>query len=70
MGKANSILIRMNSTGKNKKGKKTGYFKTTRKNPKSETTKKLTKKMYDPRAWDETKNKLGLRVIFEEGKIK
>lgn len=69
MGNANSIKIRMNSTGKKKNGKRTGYYKTTTKNPKSEV-KKLIKKMFDPRAWNELLNKFGMHVFFEEGKIK
>jgi len=67
---ANSILIRLNSTGVKQDGKtSTGFFKTTRKNPKGGKG-KLTKICYDPRAWNEAKGKLGKHVPFEEGKIK
>lgn len=61
--------IRMNSTGKNKKGKSTGYFKTQTKNKRNETNKRK-RKMFDPRAWNEQTGKCGMHVMFEEGKIK
>lgn len=62
------VIIRLVSTGKNIKGKATGYFKTTVKNPRN-TTDKLELKKYDPRAWDEEKQKLGKHVTFKEKKI-
>lgn len=65
--KTRSKKIRLNSTGLNKKGKKTGYFKTTTK--KLSATEKLKKICFDPRAWDEEKGKIGKHVLFEEGKI-
>lgn len=60
--------IRMNSTGKTKAGKKTGYFRTTTKNKKT-TTEKLEKKYFDPRAWNEEAGRNGMHVVFKEGKI-
>lgn len=54
-----SIKVKMVSTGeivKNGKKRLTGYFKTTRVNPRAE--KKLEKKMYDPVAQK--------RVIFKQ----
>ena len=59
--------IRLNSTGLNKKGKKTGYFKTTTK--KTLVSEKLKKKLFDPQAWSAEENKFGKHVLFEEGKI-
>lgn len=61
--------IRMNSTGKGKDGKATGYFKTTTKNKRT-STEKLKRKCFDPRAWNPETGKLGMHVLFEEGKIK
>lgn len=61
-------IIKMVSTGKNKKGKPTGTFRTTTKN-KKKTTEKLRMKFYDPRAFDAKTGKLGMHVVFEEGKI-
>ena len=71
---ADKIIIRLNSTGLKKKknpadkDKKTGYFKTTHKNGKNKE--KLSKKCFDPRAWNEEKGKFGMHVIFVEGKVK
>ena len=62
-------LIRMNSTGKNKKGKKTGFFRTTSKNKRA-TTEKLRLKYFDPRAYDPATGKTGMHVEFVEGKVK
>jgi hypothetical protein len=71
MAKANSIIIKMVSTGLKKDGKtKTGYFKTTKKNPKGEKKEKIKKKCFDPRAWNEEKGRFGKHVLFEESKIK
>jgi len=63
------IKVKLVSTGKNQKGRKTGYYKTTVKNSRN-TTEKLSLKKYDPRAWDAEKSKLGAYVEFKEEKIK
>ncbi len=60
--------IKMNSTGKTKEGKKTGYFRTTTKNKRTMTD-KLKLKSYDPRAYNPETDKCGMHVLFEEGKI-
>jgi len=60
--------IKMVSTGVTKDGKKTGTFRTTTKNKRT-TTEKLKKKYYDPRAFNAETGKVGMHVIFEEGKI-
>jgi hypothetical protein len=59
--------IRLNSTGLNAKGKKTGYFKTTNKSLKD--TDKVRKKCFDPRAFNPKTGRTGMHVLFEEGKI-
>lgn len=70
MAKTNSILIRLNSTGLKQDGKtKTGYFKTTRRNPRNGKD-KLRLKHFDPRAFNPETGKLGMHVDFLEGKIK
>ena len=70
MAKTNSVIIRLNSTGLKKDGKtKTGYFKTTRKNPRNGKG-KLKKRCFDPRAWNEELSRFGKHVEFEEGKVK
>jgi len=61
--------IRMNSTGKNQKGKPTGYFKTETKNKRVETEKR-ERKLFDPRAYNKETNKCGMHILFKEGKIK
>ena len=61
--------IRLKSTGKKRDGKVTGYFRTTTKN-KRNTPDKLRLKKFDPRAWDEAKQKHGMHVEFVEDKIK
>jgi ribosomal protein L33 len=61
--------IRMVSTGKKQDGKRTGYFKTTTKN-KREMPEKFRKTYFDPRAWNEEKQKFGMHVEFVEDKIK
>lgn len=63
-------LVRLNSTGTKKDGKKTGYFKTTKIDKKKMAGKKFRKKCFDPRAWNEKTGKHGMHVDFEEGKIK
>jgi len=60
--------IKLVSTGLNKKGKKTGTFRTTTKNKRT-TTDKLKFKSYDAKAYDKETGKLGMHVMFEEGKI-
>lgn len=62
-------LVKLNSTGKNQKGKPTGYFKTTRRN-KKKLTEKLKFRCFDPRAYNPETGKCGMHVLFEEGKIK
>ena len=63
------VKIKLVSTGLNKAGKKTGYFKTTMKNPRN-TTDKLRLKKFDPRAWNETTGRCGKVVEFKEEKVK
>lgn len=60
--------IKMNSTGTTKEGKKTGTFRTTTKNKRT-MTEKLKKKYYDPRAYNAETGKVGMHVMFEEGKL-
>lgn len=60
--------IQLRSTGKNKKGKPTGYFKTTTINKRT-TEEKLEFMKFDPRAWNEKTGKLGMRVLFKQKKI-
>ena len=69
MAKGGREKIRMVSTGTNKEGKKTGYFKTTTKNKRT-MTEKFKKKYFDPRAWNAAANKHGMHVEFTEDKIK
>ena len=61
--------IRLVSTGKTQAGKKTGYFYTTTKS-KRNTPDKIRIMKYDPRAWDEAKQKVGAYIEFKEDKIK
>lgn len=63
------IKVRLVSTGTKKDGRRTGYFKTTMKNPRN-TTDKLALKKFDPRAWNEATGKCGKVVTFKEEKIK
>ena len=60
--------VKMVSTGLRKDGKKTGTFRTTTKNKRT-TTDKLRFKYYDPKAYNAETDKIGMHVIFEEGKI-
>lgn len=60
--------IKLISTGLRKDGKKTGIFKTTKKN-KRKSTEKLKKKCFDRLAYNPETGKLGMHVLFEEGKI-
>lgn len=61
--------IRLISTGKNKAGKKTGYFYTCKKNKRTATS-KLEIKKFDPRAFNSETGKCGMHVFFKEDKIK
>ncbi len=61
-------LVKMLSTGKNKKGKPTGTFYVADKNKRTKPEKMIFKK-YDPRAYDETTGKSGKHVEFKETKI-
>ena len=64
-------LIRLNSTGLNAKGKKTGYFKTTKRGKGLKLKGvKLEKKCFDPHAVNAETGKCGMHVLFKEGKIK
>lgn len=58
--------IKLLSTGKTKKGKRTGTFKTTTKKKSAE---KIKKRFYDARAYNEKTDKNGMHVLFEETKI-
>ena len=60
-------IIKLKSTGLNKKGKPTGTFTTTTKNKRNPG--KIKKKRYDKLAWNAETNKSGMHVIFEEGKV-
>lgn len=60
--------IMLLSTGKNKKGKPTGYFYTTNKNRRN-TVDKLECIKFDPRAWNDTTGRYGIHVKFVEKKI-
>lgn len=61
--------IKLKSTGKKKDGKSTGYYMTTTKN-KRNTPDKIKIRKFDPRAWDEQKQKHGMYCEFVEDKIK
>lgn len=70
MAKAVSIIIKLVSTGLKKDGKtKTGFFKTTRRNPRN-GKEKMSKQCFDPRAWNEELGRSGKHVEFKEAKIK
>lgn len=65
--------IRLVSTAKNEKGKKTGTFYTTTVNRRARASTgkgKLEIKKFDRRAKNEKTGKLGAHVIFKEDKIK
>ena len=68
MAKGAREKIQMRSTGKNAKGKPTGYFKTETKNKRIETQKRK-RKMFDPRAYNPETKKCGMHVEFVEKKI-
>lgn len=59
--------VQLRSTGKNKQGKETGYFKTLMVNKRAE--KKLELMKYDPRAYNPATGKIGMRVLFKQKKI-
>jgi large subunit ribosomal protein L33 len=61
-------IIKLASTGKNKKGKPTGTFRTTTKNKRTSTEKRKTKH-FDARAYNTETGKCGMHVIFEETKL-
>jgi len=62
------IIIKMLSTGTNKKGKPTGTFRTTTKNNKTKPDKRA-QKHYDPRAYNAKTGKSGMHVVFKETKV-
>lgn len=68
MAKKTQTLVRLESTGKNAKGESTGYFYVTERNPRN-TTEKLKKKKFDPRAVNDA-GKVGCHVEFEEKRNK
>lgn len=57
------------STGIGQDGKKTNYRKVTTKLT-AQKDKKIKIKKFDPYAYNSVTGKLGVHVIFEEGKIK
>ena len=70
MAKAGSReKVQLRSTGTNKKGKPTGYFKTIMVNKKKSSDNKLEPKKYDPRAYNPETGKVGMRVVFKQKKI-
>jgi len=69
-GKSKKVIkIKLVSTGKNAKGKRTGTYYTTTKNPKNKPEKFKFMK-YDRYAINPETGKMGMHVVFEEGKIK
>jgi ribosomal protein L33 len=69
MAKKTQTLVRLESTGKNANGESTGFFYVTERNPRN-TTEKLKKKKFDPRAIHATSGKPGAHVEFEEKRNK
>ncbi len=67
-GKSPRIKIMLLSTGKNKKGHDTGYFYTTYLNPRN-TTEKLERMKFDPRAYNPAIGRPGMKVLFKQKKI-
>ncbi len=64
-------LIRLISTGTKEDGVRTGTFKTTvRISRKNVNPRKLSKKCFDPKAYNPETGKKGMHVLFEEAKIK
>ncbi len=66
--KSPRIKIMLLSTGKNEKGKATGYFYTTYVNPRN-TTEKLQLMKFDPRAYNAKTGRPGMKVLFKQKKI-
>lgn len=66
--KSPRIKILLLSTGKNQKGKDTGYFYTTYVNPRN-TTEKLELMKFDPRAYNPKIERCGMKVRFKQKKI-
>jgi len=60
--------IMLASTGKTEAGKPTGTFYTTMKN-KRNTTDKIERKKFDPRAFNAETGKSGMHVAFKEKKL-
>ena len=60
-------IVQLRSTGKNKAGKPTGYFKTLTVNKRAENKLELMK--YDPRAFNPETGKTGMRVLFKQKKV-
>jgi large subunit ribosomal protein L33 len=61
--------IKLVSTGKTKEGKPTKFYYTTTKNKRTHTD-KMSKKKFDPKAYNEKTGKCGAHVVFKEEKIK
>lgn len=67
------VKVKLVSTGKNKKGERTGYYRTTTKSLKPKRgvkPGKLEIKCFDPRAINPETGLPGMHVIFKEDKIK
>lgn len=70
------VKVKLVSTGTTEKGTKTGFYQTTTKRSKPKggaggsKVEKLTKKAFDPRAYNTETGKLGMHVEFKEDKIK
>ena len=60
--------VKLASTGKNKKGKPTGYFRTATRNKKLKPN-KLEFKCFDPLAFNAETGKCGMHVTFVEAKL-
>lgn len=69
MAKKTQTLVRLESSGKNAKGESTGFFYVTERNPRN-TTEKIKKKKFDPRAMNARTGKVGAHVEFEERRNK
>lgn len=69
MAKKSTILVRLESTGENARGERTGYFYVMKRNP-SQNPEKLKIKKFDPRAIHPETGKPGAHVLFEERKNK
>lgn len=60
--------IKLVSTGKTKAGEPTAFYYTTIRS--KQKTEKLELRKFDPRAFNSVTGKLGMHVLFKEGKIK